>query len=298
MPITPAGVPRIILDTDIGPDCDDCGALAILDRYHTAGKIKLLGVTHCTSDICGAYTVRAINRWFGVDVPIGQTERTGFLDGAEMQKYTLPIGKAERDNNGECEFAPAVPLLRRLLTENDGVTLVFIGPLNNLAELLESTADEISTLNGVELVKKSVDEIIIMGGNFKNPAQPEFNIQCDTHAAHITAEKSPVPLTFCGFEAGENVLTGASFDDCPDDYPVKQAYAYYTKGELRPSWDLITVYYALTPDSPDWQVSGEIKADFDGDGRTIIREGHGARYVSHRDEAKLQTELDKIIGLK
>ncbi len=289
---------KVILDTDIGPDCDDCGALAILDRYHIDGKINLLGVTHCTSDIFGAYTVRAINRWFGVDVPIGQTSRAGFLDGAEMQRYTLPIGKAERDQYGECQIEPAVPLLRRILAENEDVTLVFIGPLNNLSDLLESPADEISLLNGVELVKKSADEIIIMGGNFKNPTIPEFNIQCDTRAAHVTAEKSPVKLTFCGFEAGENVLTGDSLAECPDDYPVKQAYAYYTKGELRPSWDLVTAYYALTPDSPDWQLSEEIQADFDDAGRTIIKKGTGARYVVHLDEEKLRDELNRIIGLK
>ena len=36
---------KFILDTDLGPDCDDCGALAILDSYHKAGKAELLGVT-------------------------------------------------------------------------------------------------------------------------------------------------------------------------------------------------------------------------------------------------------------
>lgn len=42
---------KFILDTDLGPDCDDCGALAILDAYHRDRKIQLLGVTHCTSDL-------------------------------------------------------------------------------------------------------------------------------------------------------------------------------------------------------------------------------------------------------
>ena len=31
---------KFILDTDIGPDCDDCGALAIFDRFHKAGRSK------------------------------------------------------------------------------------------------------------------------------------------------------------------------------------------------------------------------------------------------------------------
>ena len=52
---------RIILDTDIGPDCDDCGALAILDRACADGKIDLLGVTHCTSDLLSVDVIAAIN---------------------------------------------------------------------------------------------------------------------------------------------------------------------------------------------------------------------------------------------
>ncbi len=289
---------KIILDTDIGPDCDDCGALAILDRFHVSGRAELLGVTHCTSDIYGAYTIKSINRWFGIDVPIGQTERQSFLDGGNMRKYTLPIGKTQRDGFGEAKFEPAVPLLRRLLAANTGVTLVFIGPLNNLAELLESLGDDISPLSGVELVKSSVDEIIIMGGNFKDPGIPEFNIQCDVHAAQTAVEKSPVPLVFCGFEAGERVMTGDSLLCCPVDYPVKQAYGYYTNGKPRPSWDLVTVYYALTSDSPEWKVSGEVRVDFDDAGRTSVEEGSGSVYVSHRNEKKLAAELERIISLR
>ena len=34
---------KFIFDTDIGPDCDDCGALAIMDTYHKAGKIGAFG---------------------------------------------------------------------------------------------------------------------------------------------------------------------------------------------------------------------------------------------------------------
>lgn len=56
---------KIFIDTDIGPDCDDAGALAIANRLHHEKRIELLGVTHCTSDIGGSYTVSAINQWFG-----------------------------------------------------------------------------------------------------------------------------------------------------------------------------------------------------------------------------------------
>lgn len=63
---------EFIIDTDMEPDCDDTGALAIANRLHARGVIDLLRITHCTSDIGGAYTIAAVNRWLpNSDIPIG-----------------------------------------------------------------------------------------------------------------------------------------------------------------------------------------------------------------------------------
>ena len=35
---------KYILDTDIGGDCDDCAAVAMMAKWHREGKIDLLGV--------------------------------------------------------------------------------------------------------------------------------------------------------------------------------------------------------------------------------------------------------------
>ena len=52
---------NIILDTDIGPDCDDAAALAMLNLYADQGLCRILGITHCTSNPYGAGTIDAIN---------------------------------------------------------------------------------------------------------------------------------------------------------------------------------------------------------------------------------------------
>ena len=44
---------NIILDTDIGPDCDDAAALAMLNLYADQGLCRILGITHCTSNPYG-----------------------------------------------------------------------------------------------------------------------------------------------------------------------------------------------------------------------------------------------------
>lgn len=38
---------KILFDTDIGCDCDDAGALALLHRLCDRGEAELLAVTHC-----------------------------------------------------------------------------------------------------------------------------------------------------------------------------------------------------------------------------------------------------------
>ena len=40
----------VILDTDIGPDCDDVGALAVLISYAKEYGFPILGVCNCTSN--------------------------------------------------------------------------------------------------------------------------------------------------------------------------------------------------------------------------------------------------------
>ena len=37
---------KIILDTDLGTDCDDAGAIAMLINMASEGKAEILGMTH------------------------------------------------------------------------------------------------------------------------------------------------------------------------------------------------------------------------------------------------------------
>lgn len=287
---------KIILDTDMGPDCDDAGALSIIDRYHAAGKCELLAVTHCTSDVLGCDVIAAINEWYGVDVPIGQTTREGFLDHLDARRYSVPISEKYREKHGECKYEEAVRVLRRTLAENENVTLIFIGPLNNMKELLLSEADDISEKSGRELVADSACELIVMGGHFSDFNYGEYNIKCDVAAAQATCELCPCPIVWCGFEAGIDVMTGATLEGCSEDYPVRTAYKYFLEGGfVRNSWDLVTVYYALTPEDERWIVSDECRVDYNDDATARVSDGKGSRYVSFSDERELERILNGII---
>ncbi|MEG2380816.1 MAG: nucleoside hydrolase [Oscillospiraceae bacterium] len=273
---------KFILDTDMGPDCDDAGALAVLHNLNA----NILGITHCTSDIEGSITIKAINEWFGrTDIMIGRYEKDGFLCGDEYKSYVHKISEEYLKNHKLPYFYDAVSLLRTILSRETGVTLLAIGPLNNISNLLLSKADSISDKTGAELVKESVKRIVIMGGNFRTFA-PEFNIECDIPAAQIVSRTSPVPIMYCGFETGENVLTGNSLEEADVNYPVRDAYLGFNHGQsfLRPSWDLVTVYAAVCNPCLLWKIVDDVKIDFDDEGCTMIEKGGKDSYICNNAE--------------
>lgn len=166
---------KIIFDTDIGGDCDDAGALAILHECGRAGKSELLAVTIGTMSPYAAGCAAAINRWYGHEVPVGQTKTAP--SGEDATFFEKSYGKhiAETYENayfGENAKVPedAVRLLRKTLAENRGekITLVVVGSCINIAALLESDGDDISPLSGKELLEKEAEEISFMGCFFSD----------------------------------------------------------------------------------------------------------------------------------
>ena len=71
----------LIIDTDIGGDCDDAGALALANIFKNEGLIDLLGMTFTTSTPYGPASISAINRFYGNDdIEIASTSRKHFCD--------------------------------------------------------------------------------------------------------------------------------------------------------------------------------------------------------------------------
>ena len=73
----------VILDTDIGPDCDDVGALAVLISYAKEYGFPILGVCNCTSNNAGTGTIDAVARFCNYPIErIAQWDKPGFMDDA------------------------------------------------------------------------------------------------------------------------------------------------------------------------------------------------------------------------
>lgn len=246
--------PVVILDTDIGPDCDDVGAVCILHQLRKQGKAGMLAITCCASYHWGPRCVEVLNRYYGYSVPIGQCPRPDFLSEETHQKYNKAVSEHFLGDE-QINFQPALPVLRQALAQAapQSVILTTIGPLNNIGDLMTSGSDEISPLSGRELVADKVTKIVCMAGCFDptkhGPQFAEWNVEMDIKAAQIVVNESPVPVIFCGFEMGDTVMTCANLDQYPAEHPLPMAYRLYIGDGGRSSWDLVTVLYAIEGES-------------------------------------------------
>lgn len=280
---------NIILDTDIGPDCDDAGAIALLNIFANKGLCRILGIGHCTSNPYGAGAVDVICRYYGNKcVNIGTTQRKAFLCREKDMSYNRTLCRNFENRFTSEKPEEVVSMYRRLLenSEDNSVTFVAIGPLNNLSDLLDSPPDTISPYSGKALVKNKVKELVLMAGIFPPEKEyeeallaninaeienyPEFNVVCDTKAAENVSGNWQTPKICLGYEAG---LFKTGFTDKNDLNPVNLAYRLYTDSRekanaMRESWDLFTVFYAVNPTSDLFKLSKKGTVSFTEKGFT------------------------------
>lgn len=254
---------RVFLNTDIGPDCDDTAALAILLQLCREGRASLLGVTHCTGSPYGLAAIDAICRPFGASPTLGTCADKAFLASGSALCYTPAIAAAFP--HGYPPGAPQPDALNALMqalspVPAQSVTFIAIGPLRNVARFLTHP-------DAARLMHEKVARIVLMAGCLEaEPPLAEWNVEMDVPAARALLELWPGELRLCPFEAYADVLTGACLSDYPQN-PVSVAYRLHTKGAmLRPSWDPGTVAAAvLGPKAPfEWSRAGTVTLDAAG----------------------------------
>ena len=243
---TPTAVP-IIFDTDIGTDVDDAGALAILHVLADRGEAKILATMSANQNHWSAPAIDVINTYYGRgDIPVGSS-RTGpnpeewYHDSVPDYPHDLASGN---------DAPEAVELYRKILAAqpDNSVTIVVVGWLTNMADLLNSKPDRYSPLNGRELVNAKVKELVSMGGIWPNTeGQGDYNFSMDGAAAHNVISDWPGKIVFSGL--GVDVMTGAKLvSEGPEENPVRAFYRNFFEGYKvteRSSWDQVAVLYAV-----------------------------------------------------
>ena len=260
--------PRIFLDTDISSDVDDVGAVAVLHALADRGNAEILAMAVSSGDPWGAPCPKVLNAAFGrPDIPVGEIMEPTVH---HVSKYTQYIAEhylphAESKNG----IYDAVQLYRETLARqgDKSVTIVTIGYLSNLKELLQSSPDEVSPLAGADLVATKVKKLICMGGEF--PSGREWNLYQDVEAATYVFSEWPTEIWFSGFEIGNSVLTGKALRQTDNNNPLTKSYQLYNNIQNRQSWDQIAVLLAASSErlrNTYWEMSppGYMQIDSQG----------------------------------
>ena len=278
-----AEMPKIIFDTDMTGDCDDCGALAVLHALADQGEVEVLG---CIASYGGnpyvAGCIDAINTYYGRgDLPLGAEQSAyGRAESHYLETIATDTTRYGHDVITKADAPPAVSVYRQLLAAQPDrtVTIVTVGRLKSLHDLLASPADNISDLDGMTLVKQKAVHWVCMGGHYPNTEhKPEANF-CTHGGAAYTAKTValwPLPVVFSGHEIGNAIHTGTELIKQNDDNPVARAYRLYfagTKQNSRQSWDQTAVLFAVRGADPYWDMVVQGVNSIGDDGINVWRE--------------------------
>lgn len=288
---------RLLIETDVFGDVDDVGALAVAHYFADQERAEIVSVGVNTPSRYGSQTVRIVNRWYGRDaIPVGAMlpldDSVFELDYAHRVATDYATA-ADREEPGA-----AVAVHRKALSESpDGsVTVVSLGFLDNLADLLRSDPDDDSPLPGRDLVALKVRRAVVMGGYF--PSGHEYNITESIPAAQEFVRAWPTDVDFLGWEVGAPVVTGKEIST--REGVIADAYrAYNGAGTGRESWDLLAVHFALTEDPAIYATSERGRVFIDDSGRTTFDASLGGahRYVILAcDPSAAAATLDDILN--
>ncbi len=251
--------PSVIFDTDMGSDCDDAGALAVLHALADAGELNLLGVIFSSGrNRYGVGTCDAINTYYGRgDLPLGQYQGTDVGDPADSYTRRIATDTAFFGHD-VVDRAPDLVAVYCSLLESQpdhSVTICTVGHPHGLVHLLRDP-------EGEALVRTKVDRWVAMG-------MGGWNFQAMGMSEYCQELLDRWPLPFYISPSGQDIRTGhRRLPNTPESNPVREAYRLWGNRtaitEGRSSWDQVAVLFMARPALYEVQSGGRVERLADG----------------------------------
>lgn len=296
----------VILDTDIAGDYDDVGAMALLHAFADKGEAKILAVISSNAFETTVPTISVLNTYFKKPhIPIGVTKRAKPNELCQQQWAQAIIARYPHNIRSNQQATEAVALYRRILAQqpDHSVTLITIGFFTNLADLLNSKADQYSALNGRQLVKQKVKQLVAMATSLPpgKTSGREYNVYIDAAASQTVFAQWETPVILSPFEVGEQVRTGIPLikNNTIHNSPVKDAFQIaLTKDKDtigRMSWDQTAVFAAVRGVHP-WFKTRELNLRIEKDGTDTLIPGNKFTLLELTDQATaLQQAIEELM---
>lgn len=297
--------PLVIFDSDMGPDYDDVGAIAMLHTLADSGQVKILATVASTKYEGVASVFDVLNTYFKrPDLPIGVP--TGAApEQKDWQHWTDSLIKNYPHRiKRNADARDAVDVYRDVLSKasDKSVTIITVGFFTNLANLLHSKPDKHSKLGGKDLVAKKVKHLVSMAGWF--PQGKEFNVHMDAASSKIVFNEWPTSILLSGGEVGMKIKTGLPLTKNTSivNSPVKDVFSMCIPMDKqdangRSSWDETAVLIAIKGHEPYYTLQcGRLILAADGS-NTWDEKGQGHCYVVEKMPVRQMEEIiNGLIG--
>jgi inosine-uridine nucleoside N-ribohydrolase len=293
----------IIFDSDMGPDYDDVGAITLLHALADSGQAKILATIASTKYDGVACVMNVFNTYFNrPDIPVAvpKGNASTLRDGQHWTDTVMAKYPHRIKSNNDVPDAPE--LYREILSKqpDHSVTIVTVGFLTNLSNLLLSKPDKYSSLDGKELVRQKVKQLVCMAGRF--PSGSEFNVNQDAAASQNVFSSWPTNILFSGFEIGWKIKVGLPLihNDVIHNSPVKDVFRISIPMNTedsagRMSWDETAVLVAIKGHEPFYHLQyGRIQVAADGS-NTWSTEGKQAHLVEAVSPEIVRAYINKLI---
>jgi inosine-uridine nucleoside N-ribohydrolase len=200
---------KVLLDTDIGTDIDDAWALGYALK---SPSFQLLGVTVTDADTVqrAKLACKLLYRLGRTDVPVAEGRRTAAVP---PDRIDYQFAWAEDFQAYKPVSIPAVEFLADTIRKNPGeVTLIAVGPLQNVGDLVRRYPDVVPLVKRVVLMSGSIGQ-----NAWSSTPMAEWNVKLAIPEAQaVYAASWPltiVPLdstTYMRLEDGERTKLAAA----------------------------------------------------------------------------------------
>ena len=247
----PAGAAeKIIIDTDIGDDVDDAFAIALALR---SPELQIIGISTTFGDTEARAKIvdRLLAEAGREDIPVAVGTPTPSSNPMSQRRYG-EAGRLAFSGKAIASHPKAVDFILEQIRRYPGqITLIAIGPLFNVGELIDKDPAAIRKLKQVVLMGGSVERGYgDLGYAHPHGADVEWNIKCDIPSAQKLFS-SGVPLYVMPLDSTElkldEVKRAVLFKA---DTPLTDALTllYHQWGQETPTlFDVMTVAYILSP---------------------------------------------------
>ncbi|MFC1619475.1 PKD domain-containing protein [Candidatus Neomarinimicrobiota bacterium] len=275
---------KVIYETDMCLDVDDAGGLAILHAMANQGEAEILAVSFNEVHKSGVAAIDAMNTWYGRgDIPIGIYR--GDLSNPDWSGYLDHVATFPHDLE-DADAPSSLDVYRQVLAEqpDSSVTIISVGFLNNLYDLLQAEPD---------LVAQKVVELVVMAGLHGDG----FNLVRHnlTSNSQYVIENWPSPLVIS--QEGWDIYTGDNLKNAPEENPIREAfYRYFGQSfEGRSSWDEMAALYGVRGAGSYFYKISSGSGSLPNDYTWQMEEGHRSYLANKLSNSNYVTIIERLM---